>query len=147
MAVDNWVHPDYTSGTDQYEWLKHELESTKKPWKVVFMHTPIWESGWLNEAMVKNLTPLFKKHGVKAVFQGHSHYYSRCEVDGIQYLTVGGGGAPLTSPTPYSPKTAKYVKAAKKGYNFARIEVNSSDMKISVFDEQNQPIDNVSIKK
>jgi predicted phosphodiesterase len=147
MAVDNWVHPEYTSGTDQYEWLKHELETTRKTWKVVFMHTPIWSSTGASDEMIKHLVPLFKKHSVKVVLQGHSHYYSRCEVDGIQYLTVGGGGAPLTSPTPYNPKSAKYVKAAKQGYNFARIQVNGSDMKISVFDETNQVIDSVSLKK
>ncbi|MBI5526963.1 MAG: metallophosphoesterase [Deltaproteobacteria bacterium] len=42
-----------------------------------------------------NVVPLLKQHGVRAVFSGHNHLYERIQMEGVTYLTLGGGGAPL----------------------------------------------------
>ncbi len=41
------------------------------------------------------LHPLARDAGVELVFQGHNHLYERFEVEGVTYVTTGGGGAPL----------------------------------------------------
>jgi hypothetical protein len=35
------------------------------------------------------------KYKVTAVFSGHEHMYIRKNVDGVNYIITGGGGAPL----------------------------------------------------
>lgn len=44
--------------------------------------------------LAEYLHPLFAKHGVEIVFNGHDHDYERSTVDGILYIVTGGGGAP-----------------------------------------------------
>jgi hypothetical protein len=41
------------------------------------------------------LHDLFRKHGIRLVFQGHDHIYYRTIRDGVAYVVTGGGGAPL----------------------------------------------------
>ena len=44
---------------------------------------------------VKDLVPLFEKHKVHAVFNGHDHNYQHHIYNGVHYVVTGGGGAPL----------------------------------------------------
>ncbi|MEO0080173.1 MAG: hypothetical protein ABIK44_05810, partial [candidate division WOR-3 bacterium] len=41
------------------------------------------------------LCPLFSRFHVDMVFCGHIHAYEHSLVDGVHYITTGGGGAPL----------------------------------------------------
>jgi hypothetical protein len=64
------------------------------------------------------------QYGVSIVFGGHSHYYARAVVDGIQHLTIGGGGAPLYAPDPNAP----YVVASAQSYHYSRITIDGSHL-------------------
>jgi hypothetical protein len=39
--------------------------------------------------------PLFERHGVRLVLNGHDHNYQRFDTAGITYVITGGGGASL----------------------------------------------------
>jgi hypothetical protein len=63
----------------QAEWLDSALARTRATWKFVMFHHPVYashpkrESPALREAWV----PVFDKHGVDLVLQGHDHAYLR----------------------------------------------------------------------
>lgn len=86
------------AGTAQDAWLDRDLAASKAPWKIVLLHVPVYSTykHGKHGRLRQWLAPLFKKHGVRLVFQGHNHVYERTgDVDGTAYVTVGTGGAPL----------------------------------------------------
>ena len=104
---------DFTPGSEQYLWLKNELESQayqESNWQLVYMHHPPYTSGphpHDEVPVLKHLVPLFKEYGVEFVLAGHNHHYERTFKDGIYYIVSGGGGAelhdfPLTKLNPDS---------------------------------------------
>jgi hypothetical protein len=138
-VVDTWMHRDYTPGTDQYEWLSKDLDSTTKTWKIVFMHTPAWDCMFVDDAIISGLTPLFAQKGVRLVMAGHVHHYCRAQVPkdtGITYLALGGGGAPHDlvplNPNDYNPKSKAYILKAESTFHFARFEVTSDAINATV---------------
>lgn len=65
----------------QMNWLKNDLSTTTKKFKVVAMHKGIYTAGahtFDNDIieMRKELTPLFSNYNVNIVLQGHDHVYS-----------------------------------------------------------------------
>ncbi len=70
----------------QISWLKEDLLSTDKKWKVIAMHNPLYSPGKYGSdtgynAVAKNLrnqlNGLFSQCGVDLVLTGHDHVYSR----------------------------------------------------------------------
>ena len=86
----------------QLEWLVESLRSSRAAWKVVYFHHPIVTPPGGHrplERLGRVLIPLFRKHGVDVVWQGHNHFYARSRsVRGVYYFVTGNGGAPLRRP-------------------------------------------------
>lgn len=70
---------------EQIEWAKRDLASTKKKWKVVMIHTPLYSPGKYGShpnnssqprALREQLNALFAEQGVDLVFCGHDHVFS-----------------------------------------------------------------------
>ncbi|HOQ89471.1 MAG TPA: metallophosphoesterase family protein [Candidatus Hydrogenedentes bacterium] len=63
----------------QLSWLDRTLADAGKAWKIVFFHQPVYSTakGRDNKALRERLRPLFEKHGVHLVLQGHDHCYGR----------------------------------------------------------------------
>ncbi len=121
VIVDQYA--SYAPGSAQLAWIESDLAATTQPWRFVVLHEPGWSAGGShpnNTAVQQYLQPLFVQYGVSIVFGGHSHYYARAVVDGIQHLTIGGGGAPLYAPDPASP----FVVAAAQSYHYSRITID-----------------------
>lgn len=96
---------DSASNSAQGKWLVSDLRANTKPWVIVSMHYPLFDSktskpyGTSPYAERTALSNLFDKYGVDLVQQGDVHYYRRhTEANGITYLTQGQAGA--------SPKTS-----------------------------------------
>lgn len=79
------------------QWLRSDLESVPANRLVlVFLHEPPISFGAHRpRPAIKRLMPLFKELGVAAVIAGHAHVYEHFVVDGLHYVTAGGGGAGL----------------------------------------------------
>jgi acid phosphatase type 7 len=63
----------------QAEWLDSLLNQTTQEWTVVSMHKPIYSTGRKrdNPSLRELLLPVFDKHHVDLVLQGHDHAYGR----------------------------------------------------------------------
>jgi hypothetical protein len=84
---------------DQVDWLENELikANQAKKYIIIFNHVPYFTVGSKGSDDVPNtetnITALFKKYGVIAVFSGHDHGYYRTVRNGIPYFISAGGGA------------------------------------------------------
>ncbi len=91
--------------------------------------------------IVQNFVPEFKRLGVKVAFNGHNHGYDRALVDGIQYVTVGGGGAPLY---PCGSKKS-YTQICSSDYTYARCSIADNQIDCSTKRRDSSVIDQFSI--
>lgn len=90
---------------EQWDWLKSDLKKSRKRYKFVFMHFPMYgRRSMLDPQYIKNATwekrerevgelnNLFIKAGVDYVFNGHIHNWTRTIRDGIVRIRCGGAG-------------------------------------------------------
>ncbi len=91
------IAPESEQGT----WLLARLaEVSKAPGyrtSIVFFHKPLVTCGdtGQDDASRNRYAPAFVQNKVRLVVQGHMHGYERFELDGITYVTTGGGGGAL----------------------------------------------------
>ena len=118
--------PDFGPGSVQYNWLEQKLIRSREEslFTFVILHHAPYSSGphgfpaGTDESFdkqsgvpVRELTPLFMKYGVDAVFSGHDEMWERSEVSGmevkpdssevphtIHFYDVGTGGDGLRGP-------------------------------------------------
>lgn len=120
VVIDQYI--DYSPGSAQYTWVANDLAATAKPWRFLVIHEPGWSAGGghSNDSDVQDfLQPLCLEHSVSIVFAGHNHYYARADVDGVQHITTGGGGAPLHTPNVGYPN----VVTAEAAYHFCQVKI------------------------
>jgi Calcineurin-like phosphoesterase len=104
-------------GDEQFRFAREDLLASHAPWKIVTLHTPIFNIGghgsaWGHAAYL----PLFHEAKVDLVVAGHSHMYERfrpvapggkAEHWAIMHVTSGGGGAPFHLPLGHPALVAK----------------------------------------
>ncbi|MFM1996408.1 MAG: hypothetical protein RLZZ111_795 [Planctomycetota bacterium] len=105
--------PDLAEGSEQYLWLVRELEDARDRRAICFVqvHQPPFSSGPHGRPAgtgegrdahsgqpLRRLAPLFREHGVRAVFSGHDPHYEHSIVDGVHYFAVGIAGDELPAP-------------------------------------------------
>lgn len=121
---------------EQLEWLRWDLGQNRDAAGVfVFMHRPIFSSfqGDFNADDSEMLQELFGTHPVRAVFAAHDHLYYREEHDGIEYLTVGGGGGPL------------YVQPQRGGFmHYVLVSLSPDHVDYNVIEPGNLEVDYVA---
>jgi predicted phosphodiesterase len=140
-VIDQYI--DYSPGSIQYEWLKNDLASSTKQWKVLVFHEPGWSAGGhINNTDVQDyIQPLAVQNDVDIIFAGHNHYYARAVVDGIQHITTGGGGAPLYTPD----SDYENIVISKKSHHFCEIDIQGDKLKLTVRDASGVELDSFQI--
>lgn len=87
--------------TEQGAWLLKRLGevSTEPGYRasIVFLHRPLVTCGdkAQDEGARARYAPTFVQNKALLVVQGHMHGYERFELDGVTYVTTGGGGGRL----------------------------------------------------
>ena len=80
----------------QLDWLEQTLRTSQEPWKIAYLHHPIYSNGKRHGSNVElrvRLEPIFVRHGVQVVFAGHDHAYERLKPQkGITHFVVGAAG-------------------------------------------------------
>jgi predicted phosphodiesterase len=124
---------------EQERWLERKLKEAHTKWKFVVMHSPLFSSGG-HKADLKlrnRLHPMFSKYEVQMVFAGHNHFYQRtAAIDGVIYITTGGGGAPL-----YTPKREEFVQVSSRSYHYCVVEVKEDLLTLTAKDIRGEVID------
>jgi hypothetical protein len=136
----------YAAGSPQYTWLEKDLAASAKTWKFIVLHEPGWsaDGGHSNNPTVQtDIEPLAERYGVSIVFGGHNHYYARAVVNGVQHLTLGGGGAPLYDPQPDAPNVVKAVRS----YGFAQFVISGHQLTGTVMTSEGSLIETFSVTK
>lgn len=143
VVVDQYT--GYTEGTDQYNWCLDDLDTTDKQWKFIVFHEPAWsaDGGHGCNTTAQGFINSLVADGAQfdIVFSGHNHYYARCDVDGIQHITSGGGGAPLRDVG----GTPSYVVYAEKTLEFCEINIQGSTLYFRALRPDLSEIDSFSI--
>ncbi len=115
IVLDSNIAPGTGIYKTQLEWLKFVLEKSNAKYKIVYFHHPFFTNSPNREPSLKeDWKELFEKYHVDAVFNGHIHHYERFLINGITYVTTGGGGAPLGYGL--LSKNRKYLPGTKAGY-------------------------------
>lgn len=151
-VVDQYV--DYSSGSDQLDWLTTDLKASTKTWKFIVLHEPGWTAtpagavGHTNNPNVQTyIQPLCVSpdvpHGVSFVFAGHNHYYSRAVVDGVQHITTGGGGAPTYDPVPGQPN----IVTINRSNHFCKIEITGNTLNFTAVKSNGSVIETIAVTK
>ena len=127
----------------QVDWLNEKLAADTARWKVAFFHHPPYSSGGKHGSDTKLrevVEPIFLKHGVDVVFNGHEHFYERIKPQqGIYYFISGSGGKLRKGDVKKgSPLTDK---AYDGDMSFMLIEVNDNQMHFQVVSRTGETVD------
>jgi hypothetical protein len=141
-VIDQYT--SYGPGSAQLQWIESDLAASTKRWKFIVLHAPGWSAGGghENDATVQTcIQPLCVRYGVPIVFGGHNHYYARAEVDGVEHLTIGGGGAPLYTPNPSYP----FIVATARANHFCRVSIQGDQLTFEAVTPQGQVLDSFTL--
>lgn len=78
----------------QWTWLVDGVSKSKANYQVVVLHHPPFSSS-SKHGSTKRYQWAFRSMGVDLVLSGHDHTYERLEIDGLNYVVDGTGGAKL----------------------------------------------------
>ena len=147
-------------GTAQHAWIEEQLAGSRKLWKIVSLHHPLYAAWLAVEANRRVLDPLFARYGVDLVFQAHAHFYERSypmrnaravatgedpdyqDPDAPIYVVTGGGGGNLAQRNP-GANTAYYASV----YHHVRLDFQGARLLLSAVGRDNRVFDNMSISK
>ena len=136
----------YGGGSRQRAWLERRLtaaraavDAGKASWIVMVHHHPAFSSArhGSDASVQRELVPLYERHGVHLVLNGHDHVYERLERNGITYLVTGGGGAPLYAfdePLPESQVRVRSHHYVRIAADRDRLELTAVDLDGNVLD-------------
>jgi hypothetical protein len=137
---------------EQFAFARKDLMTAAAPWKVVFLHYPVFNigghgTGWGHAAYL----PLFHEAKVDLVMAGHSHIYERfrpiagaagADTWPITHITTGGGGAPL-----YATYTHPALAAFATTNHFVLIEATPTRLRGRAITTNEAVIDRFELTK
>ncbi len=163
FVIDSNRNVDPSS--EQYQWLDRALGASKARWKFVTHHHPPYSSDeddfgnlWkgqstFGDVRLRQITPLYEKHGVDVVWNGHIHSYERTwpivggqitKSGGVTYVVAGGGGGGLETPGPFKPAFSNVVR---RGHHFVVVSLTPWELSMRSFDLEGRLFDTMVIKK
>lgn len=135
----------------QREWLEQTLQNSRKKWKIVMLHHPVYSI----KGKMKNLPvrwmfdDLFRKYGVDLVLQGHEHNYARMTAK----TPDGTMTTPLYLVSHASPKTyslafdQRYDRFGTNHRFYQLIDVVSDTLRLNTYLENDSLYDRVVLIK
>ena len=127
----------------QLDWLNEKLATDTTAWKITFFHHPPYSSGGAHgsdDKLRQVVEPIFLKHGVDVVFNGHEHFYERIKPQqGIYYFISGSGGKLRKGDVKRgSPLTDK---AFDTDMSFMLLEIDDNQMHYQVVSRTGETVD------
>jgi tartrate-resistant acid phosphatase type 5 len=127
----------------QFRAVRRVLATARVPVRIAVVHQPLVTSGIHrgDAELERRYAPLFRRHDVTLVLQGHNHLYERIVRDGVTYVTTGGGGAPLT---PCVRPTAG-LRACRFAHHFLEVRAGRTVIDLRAIDARGRPLDRVRL--
>lgn len=145
-----------TNGDPQVVWLESDLAASVKPWKILFLHHPVADSGAHRSDdynfdgvpdptdLANLLLPIARRHGVQLVLSGHNHAYERFNpMSGVAAIVTGGGGAYLYSLVQLDPASAQYWRR----YEFVTVDLTRDSMQVRATDDKGVVFDSMFFQR
>lgn len=133
----------------QIKWLERSLERSDAVWKIAVFHQPAYScsSHDSTPGVVRRWVPIFEKHEVDLVLNGHDHNYQRfATTNGVTYVVTGGGGNPELYPLDECPEgTPERVAADDDRHHFVAIEGSSKRLRVEAIATNGSTIDRFSL--
>jgi 3',5'-cyclic AMP phosphodiesterase CpdA len=80
----------------QLKWIETTLGQAREDWKICYFHHPLYSNANRHGSSMDLrvlMEPIFIKHNVNVVFQGHDHTYERLRPqNGVYYFVSGAAG-------------------------------------------------------
>jgi len=144
-----------SASTTQVNWLEDELRDVRNRedlgYAVVILHDALYSLGprGYNVDGRQTLQPLFESYDVPLVLSSQTHAYERFEVNGVNYVVEGGGGAELEDPQARAldlPEDALLQQVAIESFGLTRLDVDAAGtMTLSRVDQGGVVVDEVQI--
>lgn len=134
---------DLSSGSPQHLWLEGDLGASSSRWTFVWFHYPPYSSGKHGSHLDLRdaLEPVFVRHNVTAVFNGHDHSYEHAlHASGVHYFVTGGGGAPL-----YSVEGSDWTVKSASVHHFIHVEVGKDVVVVKAVDVDGEVVERVKL--
>jgi phosphodiesterase/alkaline phosphatase D-like protein len=134
---------------EQLKWLDESLGASKAGWKIAFSHHSLYSSARMHRPYTKlraQLEPLYVKHGVAAVFSGHSHCYERVKPQkGVHYFTEGASGE--IKRRTLDRTTSLFAAGEDEKNSFLIVQASETEMKVEAIAADGSLIDSYTIKR
>lgn len=143
----------------QKAWLEQNLQATKKKWKIVFIHRPLYNNkpGEGDIAIRKVFGPVFDNYHVDVVFTAHDHAYARTfplyngvrtesPAQGTVYVATGRSGT-KTYKNIIAKDWHEFFYNPAEEPNYITVEVSGNLLKVKAFTQSGALIDAWEIKK
>lgn len=152
--TDDQDHKLTTPGSLQVAWIEARLaEATADPTihtVVPFYHRPIYTLSKHGPQLEQRavLHPLFVEHGVHLVLQAHNHSYERMLVDGVTYVTDGGGGALLydvNGSVEDHPEEEVLRLVSSQTFGFSLLDFDETGVALTRIDDEGATVDTATI--
>jgi 3',5'-cyclic AMP phosphodiesterase CpdA len=132
---------------DQISWLETQLSNSGARWKVCYFHHPLYSDGRFHGPdldLRRQLEPIFVKHGVNLVLNGHEHFYERLRLkNGIAYFVLGNSGK-------LRPHSIRPSGDVAKGYDtdqtFALMEIAGDELYFQAISRKGETVDSGVVK-
>ena len=133
---------------EQLAWLDRTLAEAREDWKICFFHHPLYSNADRHGSSMNlrvPMEPIFIKHGVNVVFQGHDHVYERLHPqNGIVYFVSGAGGQLRRGNMSPTKETAAYFDQDR---SFMLVEIAGSTMYFQAISRTGQVVDSGVIQR
>jgi Calcineurin-like phosphoesterase len=133
----------------QADWLDARLSEAGPPFRVVVFHQPAWSCSNhdSDEQVGRVWVPVFERHRVALVLNGHDHNYQRFVSDqGVTYVVTGGGGKGLYRLDRCPEDTPRRVRGIFRNH-FTAVEVRAGSLTVTAVDAGGNRLDEAVIER
>lgn len=129
--------PFFGPESRQSTWLTQALRESRAPWKIPYMHHPMFNAGPRHPSSItelKHWADAFAQAGVKVVFAGHEHNFQYTEVRpetyNIQFIVSGAGGE-LRASDVRSTMRQSFTAGFAPQAHFCVVEIDGKTMRVT----------------
>jgi hypothetical protein len=133
----------------QADWLDARLREPGPRFRVVVFHQPAWSCSNhdSDEEVGRFWVPVFERHRVALVLNGHDHNYQRFVSDaGVTYVVTGGGGKGLYRLDRCPEGTPRRVRGIFRNH-FTAVEVRARSLTLTAVDAGGNRLDEAVIER